>query len=94
MDDEWDYANGGVEANNHGGANGIHNDDSCEDDMIVANGNPYHREPTADERNAMLDRLDALLVVPSHLQNADQTIDGQFDDAEGEDDDDNDDQIL
>jgi hypothetical protein len=94
VDDDLDYANGGIDANHHGGANGIHMGDSCEDDMIVANGNPYQRGTSEDERNAMLDRLDAILVVPPHLRNEEETIDGQFDDADGESGDDDDVQLL
>jgi hypothetical protein len=81
VEDDWDYGN--TEENVLGGTNGIHDDASCQDDMVVCIRSNSH-EPTEYERNAMLDRLDAILVVPPHLQNTDQTTDGQFDDAEGE----------
>lgn len=49
------------------------------EDMVVASNDVL---PTEGERNAMLDRLDALLVVPSNLQKGDDNVDGQFDDAD------------
>lgn len=53
-------------------------------------------EATPEERQAMLDRLDDLLVVPPELEqheDADDEDNGQFDDAD-EDDDDGDDPLL
>jgi Regulator of volume decrease after cellular swelling len=71
-------------------------DDSDEDEMIVAPS--YHADSgvlaTLEEREAMLDRLDRLLVVPKELERNDDaaeyddgkstedTAEGQFDDAD------------
>jgi Regulator of volume decrease after cellular swelling len=56
------------------------------EDMIVATEvNQSQQPPTEDERNAMLDRLDAMLVIPPHLQdnnNNAEEEEGQFDDAD------------
>lgn len=43
-----------------------------------------NNEPTEEERQAMLDRLDSLLVVPPHLEVPQHPgdVEGQFDDAE------------
>ena len=57
------------------------------EDMIVASEERQSQQsPTEDERNAMLDRLDAMLVIPPHLQdnnnNKEEEEEGQFDDAD------------
>jgi hypothetical protein len=61
------------------------------DDMIVAGSSEEivalqtSGEPSEEERNAMLDRLDAMLVVsPEFSREGDATEDGQFDDADDE----------
>jgi hypothetical protein len=71
-----------------GGMMGV--DDEYGDHMIVAPDEQQQAagEPSEEERNAMLERLDAMLVVPSHLEVKDGDNDdngGQFDDAESDD---------
>ena len=57
-----------------------------DDEMIVA-APTEQQEPTPQEREAMLDRLDNLLVVPPELElpDDDNMNEGQFDDAEEHD---------
>lgn len=58
------------------------------EDMIVASDEhdrPQQQQlPTDEERNAMLDRLDAMLVIPPHLHDNSNynEEEGQFDDAD------------
>jgi hypothetical protein len=58
------------------------------EDMVVApdehGSSQQQLLPTEEERNAMLDRLDAMLVIPPHLQDNNNTYEeaGQFDDAD------------
>jgi len=67
------------------------NASTANDDMVVA-GAEEDAPPTEEERNAMLERLDNLLIVPPELEvqeeeDDDDASDGQFDDAEDNDDD-------
>lgn len=52
------------------------------DDMVVAQREFQASSVTEEERDAMLDRLDTMLVVPPHLEQQDYGGGGQFDDAE------------
>jgi hypothetical protein len=61
-------------------------DDEGEDEMIVAPPSRYDdREATLEERQAMLERLDRLLVIPAELDDS-EAVEGQFDDAEADED--------
>ncbi|KAI2498931.1 hypothetical protein MHU86_15559 [Fragilaria crotonensis] len=85
-DDEDDLGTGGFSNGAMMMMGGEYGDDmivagSCEE--IVAQQTPG--EPSEEERNAMLDRLDAMLVVsPEFSREGDATDDGQFDDADDE----------
>jgi hypothetical protein len=63
-------------------------DDDGDDETVVAPPGHYgdDAEATPEERRAMLDRLDRLLVVPPELEETD-AVEGQFDNAEDDDDD-------
>ena len=68
-----------------------HNNDDDDDDDLVFAAAASDAPPTEDERNAMLERLDNLLIVPPEFEVHDDDGDastGQFDDADEDDDDD------
>jgi hypothetical protein len=78
------------------GADGIMDDSDVDDLMVVraanSNGGEYSHDGPDQERLAMLDRLDNMLQVPDDLVVAEDDdhhengVEGQFDDAEDEDD--------
>mmetsp|Transcript_22439 Transcript_22439/g.48658 ORF Transcript_22439/g.48658 Transcript_22439/m.48658 type:complete len:440 (-) Transcript_22439:173-1492(-) len=76
-----------------------HDDDDSDDDMVVRLGGSNNLVENDDEsegaaendRQAMLRRLDDMLVVPPEYEIASGDLDGQFDDAEDEE---GDDEIL
>eukprot|EP00550_Attheya_septentrionalis_P000756 CAMPEP_0198288262 /NCGR_PEP_ID=MMETSP1449-20131203/6826_1 /TAXON_ID=420275 /ORGANISM="Attheya septentrionalis, Strain CCMP2084" /LENGTH=362 /DNA_ID=CAMNT_0043986375 /DNA_START=46 /DNA_END=1134 /DNA_ORIENTATION=+ len=71
--------------------------DNNNDELVTAWDEPEDDSAAADatetEREAMLDRLDHLLVVPPEYELPD-SVEGQFDDADDDDDDDDDDDTL
>jgi Regulator of volume decrease after cellular swelling len=64
------------------------NDDNHEDDLWIAPSYVYSgREATPEERDAMLERLDNLLIVPEELESNEELYgngNGQFDDADSD----------
>ena len=72
-----------------------HDDSNDDDDLVIADPRVVvvttGCEAAEDERDAMLQRLDNLLIVPPELEYDDQYCSGQFDDA---DDDDSDNELL
>lgn len=69
-------------------------DDGGDSDDMVFAPSLVETEATSDERGAMLDHLDSILVVPPDLQHPSDGVEGQFDDAdEGSSDDADDDEV-
>jgi hypothetical protein len=97
MDTGGGFAGGGAGAmgGEWMGADGIMDDDDVDDMMVMrAPGNGSGNDGSDRERQAMLERLDNMLLVPDDLVVAEDNnngdagvVDGQFDDAEEDEDD-------
>jgi len=78
---------------------GNNSDDGDDDVGMMARIDPSHmngrEEASVEQRDAMLARLDDMLIVPPHLEQNGHEYSGQFDDAEEEEElDENDRTIL